>query len=209
MAEATATAVVDNSRQQFFIFTHHSSVSSFATSSSLITAPETYLSNYPGIKCNYTATGALVFDSSDSLTPRILLIQRSKTDTLPSLWEFPGGSCDDDDLSILHAVARELWEETGLNATKIGPLVGMLHFFLSRSGRLACRFNFLVEVERDREVEGSLEVKLDPAEHQRFVWASEGEVRAKKVGGVDLKFTSREVECTVLEAFKSRGSELV
>lgn len=43
---------------------------------------------------------------------------------LPGCWEIPGGGCDDDDESILHAVARELWEEVGLTTTRIGPLVG-------------------------------------------------------------------------------------
>jgi len=48
-------------------------------------------------------------------------------------------------------------------------------------------------------------VKLNPVEHQKFVWANEEEVRAKKVGEVELEFTSAGLEATVLEAFNSRG----
>lgn len=120
---------------------------------------------------------------------------------MPGLWEYPGGSCTSDDQSILHAAARELWEETGLELTGIGPQVGRPHFSLGRSGTLICKFNFLVEVKRNTD--GGLDVKLNLAEHQRFVWVSDEEVRAKKVGDVDLKFTSKEVRHTMLEAFKA------
>jgi 8-oxo-dGTP pyrophosphatase MutT (NUDIX family) len=189
----------ENSRPLVFNFTSHSSTSSFTASS------QTYLSNHPGAKYKYIATGALVFENSNHTGPRILLIQRSKSDSMPSRWEIPGGGCDDDDKSILHAVARELWEEAGLNAASIGPLVGKPHFFVSRSGKQVCKFNFLVEVEQITK--GRLEVKLNPVEHQSFVWANEEEVKARKVGDVELEFTTKDLEDTVLEAFRF-GSEV-
>jgi 8-oxo-dGTP pyrophosphatase MutT (NUDIX family) len=187
----------ENSRPPVYNFTSHPSASPFTSSS------QTYLSNQPGIKYNYIATGALVFDYSNYIGPRVLLIQRSENDSMPGRWEIPGGGCDDDDPSILHAVARELWEEAGLNATSIGPLVGKPHLFASRSGKQVCKFNFFVEAEQITK--GMLEVKLDPAEHQKSVWASEEEVRARKVGDVELEFTTRESEETVLEAFRFRS----
>ena len=49
--------------------------------------------------------------------------------------------------------------------------------FVTRSGKQICKFNFLVEVEKSAD--GRLEVKLDPSEHQRYVWASEEEVRVR------------------------------
>lgn len=122
---------------------------------------------------------------------------------MPGRWEVPGGGCDDDDESILHGVARELWEETGLSAAKIGPLVGKPHCFASRSGKQVCKFNFSVEAEQTTE--GRLEVKLNPVEHQKFVWASEEEVRAREVGDVELEFTTRDLEDAVLEAFRLRS----
>jgi ADP-ribose pyrophosphatase YjhB (NUDIX family) len=134
--------------------------------------------------------------------PRVLLVQRSARDTMPNLWEVPGGSVDDDDKSILHAVARELWEEAGLTATKIGRLAGAPQIFAVPSGKEFCKFTFLVEVEQTSD--GGLKVKLDPMEHQNFVWATEGDVRAGKVGNVELEFTSWEVKQTVLEAFRVR-----
>jgi 8-oxo-dGTP pyrophosphatase MutT (NUDIX family) len=179
-----------------FNFTAHPSTSSFAV------PYETYLSTHPGekFKYEYIATGALVFDAS---TPRrILLIQRAAHDSMPSRWEIPGGACDKEDPTILHSAARELWEEAGLTATNIGPQVGDGHFFLSRSGKLVCKFNFLVDAEKGAG--GKLDVELDPSEHQNYAWVAEEEVKARKVGDVELKFTTREQEAVVLEAFTAR-----
>lgn len=79
---------------------------------------------------------------------KILLIQRAAHDSWPGRWEVPGGACDPEDPSILYSVARELWEEAGLKATRIGPLVGGTnHLFVTSTGNLVCRFSFLVDVE--------------------------------------------------------------
>ena len=121
---------------------------------------------------------------------------------MPSQWETPGGACDKEDPSILHGVARELWEEAGLTTASIGPPVGDGYFFLSRSGKLVCKFNFLVDAEKGAG--GKLDVKLNPSEHQNYVWAAEEEVKAQKVGDVELNFTTREQEAVVLEAFRAR-----
>jgi 8-oxo-dGTP pyrophosphatase MutT (NUDIX family) len=182
-------------------FSYHPSSSSFTVSS------EKYIANHPSADYKYLATGALVFDDSNFYAPRILLIQRSANDSMPGRWEIPGGGVDDDDESILHAVARELWEESALTAVSIGPLVGDPHFFRSRSGKRVCKFNFLVET---KSAEGTMDVKLDPEEHQSFVWATEGEVRARKVGDLELEFTTTDLEATVLEAFRTkRGAKEV
>lgn len=121
---------------------------------------------------------------------------------MPNRWEVPGGGCDDTDKSILHAVARELWEETALKAKFIGGTVGEPNFFNSRSGKKICKLTFMVEAEQDSEV------KLDPQEHQRFVWATEDEVKRKRAGDVDLVFTTSEQENTILAGFAQlTGSE--
>lgn len=182
--------------QTIFNFTLHPSVAPFAVPS------ETYLSIHTGeeFKCNFIATGALVFDAS---TPeRILLIQRAAHDSMSSRWEIPGGGCDNEDASILHGVARELLEEAGLTAVSIGPPVGGGQSFLSRSGKLVGKFSFLVDAEKG--VDGKLHVNLDPNEHQNYVWATEEEVKARKVDTTELEFTTKEQEAVVLEAFKAR-----
>jgi hypothetical protein len=105
------------------VFTYHSSASPFAVSL------QTYLAEHSDPRYSYVAIGALVFDKLESTKSRVPLLQRSAGDSMPSRWEVPGGGCDDIDESILHAVARELWEEAGLKATFIGQPIGSLHFF--------------------------------------------------------------------------------
>jgi 8-oxo-dGTP pyrophosphatase MutT (NUDIX family) len=188
---------MSGSKPVLFNFAKHPSNSSFAVTS------QDYLLNHPNSEFSYLATGALVFDNPKAKDPRVLLLQRSASDSWPNRWEIPGGACDDDDESILHGLARELWEESGLTATKIGPVLGAVQRFTSRSGKQIGKFIFFVEVQKGTEHE-DLEVKLSPDEHQRYVWANQDEVKALKVGDIKLEFTTSDVEATVLEAFKLR-----
>lgn len=161
---------------------------------------DTYFALHPNAQFNFIATSALVLDTESSSDPRILLVQRAASDSNPNKWEAPGGACDDDDSTILHGAARELWEETGLEATRMDALVGEPHLFTSRSGKRICQFNFAVQV---KVVDGKPPaVELDPEEHQDFVWATQQEVKARRAGDVDLDFTSKEVEQIVLLAFE-------
>ncbi|OAP64290.1 hypothetical protein AYL99_00262 [Fonsecaea erecta] len=206
-----------------FTFTSHPSVSPF-------TVPyQTYIAGQPtppgGLNYHYVAVGAHVFSRSPRPTAtnqttdndrddrtagddlRVLLVQRAAHDSAPLRWEIPGGACDLEDPSILHSVARELWEEAGLVATSIGPLVGQGHFFLSRSGKSICKFEFLVEVEGgDGSPAGVLQVRLDPNEHANYVWATEEECREgrAKRENIELVFTTRQQKETLLEGFKIR-----
>jgi 8-oxo-dGTP pyrophosphatase MutT (NUDIX family) len=161
---------------------------------------QTYLSqDQSEHACKFLATGAIVFSAS-----RILLLQRAPGDSMPNRWETPGGACDNDDQTILHAVARELWEETMLVARSVGPMVGEGYTFKTRSGKMVRKLNFIVEVERrdgDGDGGSNFEVRLRPEEHQGFVWATEEEVRACKVGDVEIGFTKPEQEAVVLDAF--------
>ncbi|KAI0974171.1 hypothetical protein F4678DRAFT_424890 [Xylaria arbuscula] len=71
------------------------------------------------------AVGALIFSHS-APTDRILLIQRDKSDSLPEKWEIPSGvvsNNSDKDATVLQAVVRELWEETGLLARELKRVV--------------------------------------------------------------------------------------
>jgi 8-oxo-dGTP pyrophosphatase MutT (NUDIX family) len=174
----------------------------------------------------FLATSAIVFDqhTASPSEPRVLLIQRAPHDSKPLRWETPGGGCDDDDESMLHACARELCEETGLMARSVGPLVRLPqlsregdeemadtlggHVFRTRSGKVVCKLYFVVDVQ------DSGAVVLDPAEHVGYVWATEEAVMAGKMG-LDkesenvLEFTTMEQRDVLLEAFKQlkQGTE--
>jgi len=196
----------------------------------------------------YLATGAIVFnrplpvpgrdkpdqDGANEPQPRVLLTQRAPHDSMPLRWETPGGGCDPDDDTILHACLRELREEAGLGHTNleaitIGPLVRCPikatnsatqpvsangqddepewgehmggHFFLTRRGKLTCKFYFAVGVPEEE----AKKVVLDPNEHVDYVWASEEEVSQERMAGVEgkvLKFTTKEQKAVLTEAFK-------
>jgi len=156
--------------------------------------------------------------------PRVLVIQRAAHDSMPLRWETPGGGCDDDDISILHSCARELYEEAGLRATTLGPVVRVGstsdseggvrdgghewgedmggQFFRTRRGKLVCKFYFIAGVPEER----AAEVVVDPKEHAGYVWVTEEEVRQKKVlgnqGRLDLEFTTQAQWEVILTAFK-------
>ncbi|KAF1982647.1 hypothetical protein K402DRAFT_362512 [Aulographum hederae CBS 113979] len=186
-----------------FTFKPHPSTHPFSVPST------TYLLTNPTLPYTHIATSALVFSSPSPTQPpgsRILLLQRAATDTLPHLWEPPGGACDPTDLSILHSAARELWEETGLVATEVGPVVGGVVGFVSASGKRIGRVGFLVGIGAGRE-RGEMKVKLNPREHQKFVWATREEVERGRCGDVVLEFTKDEVRNLVLEAFDVGGRE--
>jgi 8-oxo-dGTP pyrophosphatase MutT (NUDIX family) len=136
------------------------------------------------------ATGSLVFSDSN----KVLLVQRASHDSMPLLWETPGGACDDEDSSILHAAARELWEEAGLTTVRVMGVVGEGFCFGRRTGPQVKKFNFIMEVE-----EG--EVKLSD-EHVAYVWATEDEVRVEQVGDLKIPITKPEQKDVVLRGFE-------
>lgn len=49
--------------------------------------------------------------------------------------EIPGGKVDTTDETLLHAVARELKEETGLTAVRVVHKVQQFEFSIQRPGR--------------------------------------------------------------------------
>ncbi|RYP70366.1 hypothetical protein DL769_004992 [Monosporascus sp. CRB-8-3] len=169
-----------------------------------------------------TTTTTIAIDHKDNNTPapatqqekdeqelRILLLQRAPTDSMPLRWEIPGGTCDHEDETLLHAAARELWEESGLRVTSIEALVfsgsgtgtgaGVIDrdVFFSRGGLRIRKFSFVVGVE-----EGPATVRLDPAEHTAFLWVTEEEARRGRCGDVALEFTTPRQREVVLEAFR-------
>ena len=124
MSETPATAEPAPSSAPGTTFTSAPSLSAFQKPLSEFL--ETH-GGYDGI-----AVGACVFRNADpapaseggaARRDRILLLQRAATDSMPLRWEIPGGACDFEDESLLHALARELWEESGLQARAVRALV--------------------------------------------------------------------------------------
>lgn len=113
------------------------------------------------------------------------------------------------DRTILAAVAREVFEETGLKVTRIEALIDDTCEFGNKKGTVRARkFTFLVDFERTNELEEELKVMLNPAEHQDVMWASEEEVlRGVEVGreageGRKIAFAFDDQRGRLLEGFK-------
>ncbi|KAL7916865.1 NUDIX hydrolase domain-like protein [Trichoderma velutinum] len=156
------------------------------------------------IKLDRLATGCIVFNPEG----RVLLIQRAGHDSLPNRWEIPGGAVDSRDPTILYGAARELWEESRLIAKRFvrlvteGPGGRDLQVFPNSTKTLwLCRFSFEVEIE------SASHVMLDAAEHQDFVWVSEDEVRAQKIGDRDIPITNDAMRSVILEFFRLRNEK--
>ncbi|KAI9897732.1 hypothetical protein N3K66_007588 [Trichothecium roseum] len=179
------------------------------------------------------ATSALVFlpraAAAADRADRLLLIQRAAHDSMPNKWEPPGGAADPEDPSVLHACARELFEEAGLVASRVLRVVGdgddvdgdygsAGMVFMNRSGtRLFVKFCFEVEVEAEAgaaagvdgaDGDGRPVVRLDANEHQDWVWATEEEVKNDVTAdGKPIPVTTLGQKRILLNAFRLRREE--
>lgn len=124
---------------------------------------------------------------------KVLLLQRSLSDSFGGYWEGPGGGLDPDiDGTILEGAAREVLEESGLHVSRFVDLVAVDEWARVKGDGLhvVAKFTFLVEVYEagNRAGAGELStemvqrpwedgVKLAESEHQAFAWATADEVR--------------------------------
>ncbi|KAF2275595.1 uncharacterized protein EI97DRAFT_419900 [Westerdykella ornata] len=139
-------------------------------------------------------SGAVIFNREG----KMLLVQRAKEEkAFPNFWEIPGGKVDDTDETILHAVVREVKEETGLQVTRIVRKVA--EFGWDEPSQAWWKLIFEVQVE-------SLDnVVLDPIEHQAYVFATEQEIVEEQVaGGPALSWVSPPNKDVKLAAFRLR-----
>jgi 8-oxo-dGTP diphosphatase len=91
----------------------------------------------------------------------ILVLKRVASDEYGGLEELPSGGIEPGE-TLHEALAREVWEETGLTVKTAGPF--LFDFtYPSRRG-VTTQLNFLIDVV------GDLSVRVDPAEHESFRW---------------------------------------
>jgi 8-oxo-dGTP diphosphatase len=91
----------------------------------------------------------------------ILVLTRLAGDEYGGLEELPSGGVEQGE-TLGEALAREVWEETGLGIHAAGPF--LFDFtYPSRRGRTV-QLNFLVEAADD------VPVRVNAAEHQSFRW---------------------------------------
>jgi 8-oxo-dGTP pyrophosphatase MutT (NUDIX family) len=103
----------------------------------------------------------------------------------PNVFELPSGKVDPEDLTIKHALAREVQEETGLDITGIiAELKPMVYTtektVVDDTGReilvskSAIQLNYIVSVSNG-------DVKLNADEHPESSWATEGELQGLNI----------------------------
>ena len=110
----------------------------------------TFLSQNP----QYTnlAVSSLIFAPSTipASATRLLIVQRAPTERgFPNRWELPGGGCEVSDPTILHSLARETFEETGLRLNRFCRQVGYGDEFVTGYGareKKWCKLSFEIEV---------------------------------------------------------------
>jgi 8-oxo-dGTP pyrophosphatase MutT (NUDIX family) len=115
--------------------------------------------------------------------------------------EIPGGKVDNTDETILHAAARELKEEAGLETTRILKKVTQFTFLDGKAGGPTTTWLKLVF---EMEVLDTANVILDPMEHQKFLFVSVDEVVNDTVGDVGLRYISPANKEVKLEAFRQK-----
>lgn len=155
------------------------------------------------------AVGALIFRQAALKEHEfeLLLIQRSESDFFPGKWEIPGGACDLEDQTILHGLAREVWEESGLQLTNIRRQIGLggtsnpvqsLNgaVFVTPGGIRVIKYTFIADVGNAKRI------TLSPDEHQGYLWVTEGDFKNMKCHDTELEFTTEQQVATIAEAFR-------
>ncbi|KAK4619499.1 hypothetical protein CLAFUW4_11202 [Fulvia fulva] len=97
--------------------------------------------------------------------PELLLLRRAPSETLPGNWEIPGGKMEAGE-TIREALCREVFEETGLEVKSVVQRLLDVRWFHKDSGDRWVQMGFLVTVESTEEV------RLDPEEHDDWMWSS-------------------------------------
>ena len=109
---------------------------------------------------------------------RILVCQRTRHQTMPLKWEFPGGKIEEGE-QPRNALHRELEEELGIDAT-IGDEVARIRHEYKNGNAVELRF-FVV-----REYQGEMENRI----FRDMQWATPAELPSFDFLDADLKLVS-------------------
>lgn len=106
------------------------------------------------------------------------------------------------DATILHALEREVREETGIAVRHVAEVVDTLEFDGSKETKWR-KITFLVLLDGAK----APGVKLDAEEHVDAVWAAEGEVVAGTCEGRDIDFAYPGQRETVLDVLRRNAGQ--
>jgi 8-oxo-dGTP diphosphatase len=142
--------------------------------------------------------GAAVFrqtNTSDDF--QLLIIRRAANESYyPNCFEMPSGKVDDGE-TIGEAIARELFEETGLTLSSVLAQIPEITYTTEKivlhGGRevqvvkTACQLNFAVETTGDV-------IELNEEEHSEWKWATVEEMAALQMTGLMRECTKEALE---------------
>ena len=157
-------------------------------------SPAEYLSANSSL--THLVTSALITHNS-----RVLLIQRAAHDGFPLKWECPGGCVEMTDTTILHALSREVAEETGLLVQHVSEVVDTLEFDGSKETRWR-KMTFLVALDGAQAPLVRLDTQGPEFEHVDAVWVSEADVVAGRCEGREIEFAYHAQRQTVLDVLR-------
>lgn len=113
------------------------------------------------------AASGIVARKDDDERLEVLIIQRSRNDHWPFMWELPRGGCDKPiGEDPIHCVKREIKEETGLDV-EVLKLIDMIEYQAEGGKRLTKCFVYLCKMVDDDQ-----KVKLSK-EHDDYRWINE------------------------------------
>lgn len=93
---------------------------------------------------------------------QVLLLRRAASDFMGGLWELPSGKVDGADDSLVDALAREVFEETGLKLSEVDGYLGAFDY-VSGSGRPTRQHTFTARADDDTAV-------MLSDEHDQAAW---------------------------------------
>lgn len=126
-----------------------------------------------------SAAEKLSSNSNSGFLPLMLVMKRAATDSHGGRFDFPGGSAEPTDATLLDGVAREVFEETGFRVShfrevvrmdkweKMYPVEGLVR---------SVKFSFVVDVHNAGETGWEDTVELAEAEHSNWMWVTREEI---------------------------------
>ena len=106
---------------------------------------------------------------------KVLLLKRSRAETYPSCWEFPGGKLNSFE-NIDEHVKREVFEETGLIVQVTKPAIH-IHSIVEKSGRNK-GYTYVNIFSESKLVGGKLKLSN---EHEEAMWLKLSDIESKNL----------------------------
>lgn len=107
---------------------------------------------------------------------KFLIMKRAPHDTMPGLWEFPGGKVDAEE-KLIDSAKREVKEESGLIPNKL-EYKGYTERF-SEDRNVKSGYHTIVHHFYCNDFNGEIKVS---EEHTEFKWVTKSEILKMKVG---------------------------